>query len=1001
MRFFGKKQNKPQTTSASDLARSNTAATPALPAHALFYLQRAAGNHAVQQMLQAQSQASEVVSTAPPGVIQTKLAINKPGDKYEKKADRIADQVTAKPAHSKPSNAPPEVQRFAGSPTAQPATAPASVDQTLASPGMPLEHSLRQDMEQRFGHDFSRVRVHTGSAAEKSAQALGALAYTAGSDIVFGAGRYEPHTPAGAGLLAHELTHVAQAGGRPSPLRLKPDPTKLNIVVPDPDAVEPFEPSVQYAWQDKLLLASIFPYREDNFRKFLKIEKEKDLGLELKRGFDPAILTDIGGKILDERKRLTDELNQYKQLRQQAEKDLLTAKAETKKHLTDAKVREQARQKRKLEEKSKRLAQKANQLQTRTAELEKKGEKIGAGEQRELENKREMLNKINEELEPATQSLRDVSEALETGLAPLSSAEAKLKSEIEEYKKQAGALQPQLERVKGGVDEKTKKANPEVVMKWQLHEFEEKIKSMHHDELLSLILDEFDADKNFTRYPKQVRYLVIHFSGMRYATAHKTWGDPRELLATLKELEIREMFEDPNRKTKVEKEAEETVTTIEGELKKDIKKIGVPRKNELLKVKQGLDITAAVRARLYKKNPQFEKLETMMNQRAEALEQNDDEKTAELSAQIEQLEKGIGATKLQGIRAELNKADFKRLETLRNFRLKEACQAMGKLNELQALSILQAMKDQFPDWVWPTVVRRTRLRVNFTESKEWEDPKNPKQITLLKQALTPPLVRKRWKDILANWPRESSSWNKEFADKYIIVAETVVCNQLTEHAQYLLGKATKQGIRPAVNWYRDQESEAKAKGITGANRPFFIRPTKKEDFVLGAALFWARFESDQSDKQPAKENMALPLSGIDFLTEGKHPMRDGLVEGEWTYHIDAATKFITRTRSLGGSWLGPILGVETQWFSWRHEATVIDRDDRAGRVITFETAGGASMHTWPLASLIDPMTWYPNHKPEASQHRDWNVFVGFAPEGKALPELDKSLEKILGDRNAF
>ena len=43
--------------------------------------------------------------------------------------------------------------------------APASVDQTLASPGRPLEPSLRQDMEQRFGHDFSRVRVHIDSRA--------------------------------------------------------------------------------------------------------------------------------------------------------------------------------------------------------------------------------------------------------------------------------------------------------------------------------------------------------------------------------------------------------------------------------------------------------------------------------------------------------------------------------------------------------------------------------------------------------------------------------------------------------------------------------------------------------------------------------------------------------------------------------------------------------------------------------------------------------------------
>ena len=45
---------------------------------------------------------------------------------------------------------------------------------------------------------------------------------------------------------------------------------------------------------------------------------------------------------------------------------------------------------------------------------------------------------------------------------------------------------------------------------------------------------------------------MIHFSGMRYASANDTYGPPKELIATLKEQEIREMFEDPDRKDEVE-----------------------------------------------------------------------------------------------------------------------------------------------------------------------------------------------------------------------------------------------------------------------------------------------------------------------------------------------------------------------------------------------------------------------------------------------------------------
>ena len=89
-----------------------------------------------------------------------------------------------------------------------------SVPALLATdPGRPLDAGLRTLMEPRFGHDFSAVRVHTGPAAAASARALDAEAYTVGSDIVFGEGRYAPRTRAGHRLLAHELTHVVQQGG--------------------------------------------------------------------------------------------------------------------------------------------------------------------------------------------------------------------------------------------------------------------------------------------------------------------------------------------------------------------------------------------------------------------------------------------------------------------------------------------------------------------------------------------------------------------------------------------------------------------------------------------------------------------------------------------------------------------------------------------------------------------------------------------------------------------
>ena len=90
---------------------------------------------------------------------------------------------------------------------------PPIVHEVLRSPGQPLDGATRAFMEPRFSRDFSNVRVHTDVKAAESARAVNALAYTVGQDVIFGAGRYAPHTHEGRRLVAHELTHVTQQRG--------------------------------------------------------------------------------------------------------------------------------------------------------------------------------------------------------------------------------------------------------------------------------------------------------------------------------------------------------------------------------------------------------------------------------------------------------------------------------------------------------------------------------------------------------------------------------------------------------------------------------------------------------------------------------------------------------------------------------------------------------------------------------------------------------------------
>jgi len=183
------------------------------------------------------------------GVIQPKLTIGAPDDKYEQEADRVADQVMRMPD--------PAIQRSAGcsscgdldedqiqtksigdqiTPLVQRQEDPEEEEESVQpkgisnkSPpvttglghrilsmrggGQPLSTLSRAFFEPRFGRDLGDVRVHTGANAAEVSDSVRAKAFTTGKDVVFGAGQYAPGTGAGQRLLAHELTHVVQQSG--------------------------------------------------------------------------------------------------------------------------------------------------------------------------------------------------------------------------------------------------------------------------------------------------------------------------------------------------------------------------------------------------------------------------------------------------------------------------------------------------------------------------------------------------------------------------------------------------------------------------------------------------------------------------------------------------------------------------------------------------------------------------------------------------------------------
>lgn len=149
--------------------------------------------------------------------VQPRLTIAQSNDPYEREADAMADRVVAMPQGSSAlptllaSPITPLTQRKQAGDVQSDGMIPQL--QSAQGRGEELDDATRLPMEAAFGQPLSAVRIHTDSEAIQFSQALGAQAFTHGSDIYFNAGKYNPATQTGKHLLAHELTHVIQQQG--------------------------------------------------------------------------------------------------------------------------------------------------------------------------------------------------------------------------------------------------------------------------------------------------------------------------------------------------------------------------------------------------------------------------------------------------------------------------------------------------------------------------------------------------------------------------------------------------------------------------------------------------------------------------------------------------------------------------------------------------------------------------------------------------------------------
>lgn len=159
------------------------------PRRSVLDLQRAAGNQAVDRSLDADR-------ATPPAPGLENLTVSQPGSRQEQEANKAEHGA-------------PGAQRAASTPS----RGQQSPLRALLGGGKPLSEAQSTAFQTHWGGAPDDIRVHTGQGATDLADRFDAQAFTLGSDIVLGEGPAANHSPGSSGLLAHELTHVAQQQG--------------------------------------------------------------------------------------------------------------------------------------------------------------------------------------------------------------------------------------------------------------------------------------------------------------------------------------------------------------------------------------------------------------------------------------------------------------------------------------------------------------------------------------------------------------------------------------------------------------------------------------------------------------------------------------------------------------------------------------------------------------------------------------------------------------------
>ena len=394
-------------------------------------------------------------------------------------------------------------------------------------------------------------------------------------------------------------------------------------------------------------------------------------------------------------------------------------------------------------------------------------------------------------------------------------------------------------------------------------------------QLLEMLIARFKNEPE--RFPRWLQYMIVHFSGMRYASSHGSWADPRELYLNLRISIINEAWS----KDKVQDEAFETI-----------------RQKKIAEYSGALD---------NEKDPDhmLPRLVTVMD-RDEAVR-----------------------TRVLNHLTNLKKDDeyAQRIGFINLLLDEEACEN-EEMTEEQALSALEKMRAEevIPDWMWKELSAVTDLRLTEAKDTGWE------KLTPEEQAEKVDAKWAKQRQIMNDWKSKYvTSWRQEHIETHDLIVSRAVCNEVAEHILHMRGHKGFSGLSGGADWFLGAAKKAAATDAEGA---YFVKPNSAKDFRPGAGIMWLRYRTDAVPPWNLVKPFPPPLG------RGGEPVpffpSAYLAGGQWNYKDKNG---LVRTRSVTDEKSGRTKPI-VQNLYWVHIATVAEvyeTDSKETIVLTYET----------------------------------------------------------------